>query len=239
MKNVISAVCDSQGDSALLEDTRDCLCRTFVVATSPHAGGPVRMRSFGTRQADPFPASIWQVARATSAAPTYFLPIEINGVLYGDGGTGWNNPTKEAIDEARSIWPDRHIGILLSLGTGLEDALCLNDTSKQVTKTIQTLLRKTSPKYSFRLAVAEYAVKCLTSCELVHQEVAQRSDVEILQGNYYRLNVSQGMSGFGLAEWEALGAMIALTEQYMNGADKRKEKQRIARLLRNPQHASQ
>jgi patatin-like phospholipase/acyl hydrolase len=197
------------------------------------------MRSFGTRDADPFPAYIWQVGRATSAAPTYFLPIEIDDVLYGDGGTGWNNPTKEAIAEARNIWPNRPIGILVSLGTGLEESLQLNNTSKEVPKIVQTLLRNTSPEHAFKLAVAEYAVKCLTSCELVHREVAEHCDREILEGNYFRLNVSQGMSSIGLAEWEKLGTMIALTNRYMESGDKKKEKRRIAELLRNPQRASQ
>ena len=141
--------------------TRRCPNIRFIFS---HAGGAVRMRSFGTRDADPFPACIWQVARATSAAPTYFLPIEIDDVLYGDGGTGWNNPTREAIAEARNIWSDRPIGVLVSIGTGLEEALQLNDTSKAVPGVVQALLRNTSPAHAFKLAVAEYAVKCITSC---------------------------------------------------------------------------
>lgn len=214
------------------------MCRTFVIATTLAAGGAVRMRSFGTRDADPFPACIWQVARATSAAPTYFLPIEINDVLYGDGGTGWNNPSKQAIEEARSIWPNRPIGILVSVGTGLEEALQLHDMSKKIPEVVQTILQNTSPEYAFKSAVADYAVDCLSSCELVHREVAERADREILEGNYFRLNVSQGMSKIGLADWEKLGNMIALTNRYMDNPDKKKEKRRIAELLRDPQRAS-
>jgi len=196
------------------------------------------MRSFRTRYADPFPACIWQVARATSAAPTYFVPITIDDVEYGDGGMGWNNPTKEAIAEARDIWPDRPIGILISIGTGLEEALQLNDARKEVPKVVQSLLQNTSPGHAFKLAVAEYAVKCVTSCELIHREVSQNPDREILEGNYYRLNVPQGMSAIGLAEWDKLGDMIALTNRYMDHGDMKKKKQRIAELLRDPQRAS-
>src|SRR5208282_867088 len=163
----------------------------------------------------------------------------IDDVLYSDGGAGWNNPTKEAIAEARNIWPNRPIGILVSLGTGLEESLQLNDTSKEVPKVVQSLLQNTSPQHAFKFAVAEYAVNCLTSCELVHREVAEHCDREILEGNYFRLNVSQGMSAIGLAEWEKLGTMIALTNRYMESGDKKEEKRRIAELLRNPQRASQ
>jgi predicted acylesterase/phospholipase RssA len=131
IKNIVATAVDGgQSPSMQLRDVRPDLCPTFVLATSLRAGGAVRMRSFRTRYADPFPACIWQVARATSAAPTYFLPITIDDVEYGDGGMGWNNPAKEAIAEARDIWPDRPIGILISIGTGLEEALQLNDASK-------------------------------------------------------------------------------------------------------------
>ena len=135
IKNVVAtAVIGGQSPSIQLKDSRTDLCRTFVVATSLHAGGAVKMRSYGTRDADPFPACIWQVGRATSAAPTFFAPIEIEDVLYGDGGTGWNNPTKEAISEARNIWPNRPIGIVISIGTGLEEALQLKDKSTQASQ---------------------------------------------------------------------------------------------------------
>ena len=39
-----------------------------------------------------FPATVWQAARATTSAPTFFLPIVISRVEYSDGGTGFNNP---------------------------------------------------------------------------------------------------------------------------------------------------
>jgi predicted acylesterase/phospholipase RssA len=134
------------------------------------------MRSFNTRDADAFPACIWQVGRATSAAPTFFLPIEIGDVLYGDGGTGWNNPTKEAVLEAHSIWPKRPIGILVSIGTGLEEALQLKDKATKLPDLAHMLLDNTSPKHAFQLAVAEYAVQCLTSCEMVHHEISEHPD---------------------------------------------------------------
>jgi hypothetical protein len=239
IKNIVAAApIDGQSPSTELKDPRTDLCRTFVVATSLHAGGPVRMRSFGTRDADPFPACIWQVGRATTAAPTFFLPIEIGDVLYGDGGTGWNNPTKEAILEAHSIWPNRPIGILISIGTGLEGPLQLKDKNTKLPELAQTLLNNTSPRRAFQLAVAEYAVQCLTSCEMVHREIAEHPERDILEGHYFRLNVIQGMSSIGLDEWDKLKAMIALTDRYMQHGEIKEPKRKIANLLRFPQRAS-
>src|SRR5947207_1639058 len=42
---------------------------------------------------------IWQVARATSAAPQYLKSIEIDGKNYDDGGFGFNNPAEIALLE--------------------------------------------------------------------------------------------------------------------------------------------
>jgi hypothetical protein len=239
IKNVVAtAPIGGQSPSIELKDPRPDLCRTFVVATSLDAGGAVRMRSFNTRDADAFPACIWQVGRATSAAPTFFLPIPIGDVLYGDGGTGWNNPTKQAVLEAHSIWPKRPIGIVVSIGTGLEEALQLKDKATKLPDLAHMLLDNTSPKHAFQLAVAEYAVQCLTSCEMVHREISEHPDRDILDGNYFRLNVLQGMSTIGLAEWDKLKTMTALTDRYMQHGEMKQPKRNIANLLRYPQRAS-
>jgi hypothetical protein len=235
---VANAVDGGQDPSSKLKDEHPQLCPTFVVATRLRAGAPVRMRSYGTPDDDAFEACIWQAGRATSAAPTFFLPITINHIRYGDGGMGWSNPAKEAILEARNKWPDRPIGILISIGTGLEDALALNDNSNAIPKISQTLLKNIFGKHAFKLAVAEYAVRCVTSCELVHQELSQDSGHDILQGNYFRLNVPQGMSRIGLAEWDKLEDMIALTDTYMDHGEVKKTRRRIAELLQDPRRAS-
>src|SRR5213078_4792779 len=94
-------------------------CKAFVVAVPTKAGGvPVRLRTYDTETDLAIPASIWQAARATSAALTYLPPIIIDDVEYCDGGFGWNNPVEEAIAEAHMLWPKRPIGCLVSVGTG-------------------------------------------------------------------------------------------------------------------------
>ena len=70
---------------------------------------------------------IWQIARATSAAPTYFRPIKIpkgnaeESVTFKDGGFGSNNPSEEAYNDVT----DNHggtsesMGPFISIGTGV------------------------------------------------------------------------------------------------------------------------
>jgi len=59
--------------------------------------------------------------RATSAAPTYFEPINanINGKIrtFVDGGVFVNNPAVSAYAEAKRIYPGEEI-LVISLGTG-------------------------------------------------------------------------------------------------------------------------
>jgi patatin-like phospholipase/acyl hydrolase len=63
------------------------------------------------------------VARATSAAPTYFEPLQLEWGPYGerafiDGGVHSNNPAMCAYIEARKIHPGENDFLVLSLGTG-------------------------------------------------------------------------------------------------------------------------
>lgn len=56
--------------------------------------GPVFLRSYqNPDEPSKFPnVKIWEAARATSAAPSFFSAMKINGYLMIDGGLGANNP---------------------------------------------------------------------------------------------------------------------------------------------------
>lgn len=56
--------------------------------------------------------------RATTAAPTVFKPVLMGGELYCDGGIVASNPSAVAIHEARTIFPDVPIEMVVSCGTG-------------------------------------------------------------------------------------------------------------------------
>jgi patatin-like phospholipase/acyl hydrolase len=88
------------------------------------------LRTYGASSHDPFRAKICEAAKVTSAAPTFFSPIKIDLVPYGDRGAGWNNPSREALNQANVIWPNRSIRCLISLGTGEEDPVQLLEGTK-------------------------------------------------------------------------------------------------------------
>lgn len=66
---------------------------------------------------DPEPWIMWHVARASSAAPTYFPPFVLQDNAYIDGGVAANDPSLWALAEARRLWPEDEIR-LVTVGTG-------------------------------------------------------------------------------------------------------------------------
>lgn len=68
---------------------------------------------------------MWQVARATSAAPTYFEPARLESTHSGDywalidGGVFANNPAACALVEARTQFPKARDFLVCSIGTGI------------------------------------------------------------------------------------------------------------------------
>ena len=56
--------------------------------------------------------------RASAAAPTVFKPVLMGGEMYCDGGIVASNPTAIGIHEARSLFPNIPIELVVSIGTG-------------------------------------------------------------------------------------------------------------------------
>lgn len=91
-----------------------------------------RMQFFRTTQARQFPYKdyyIRDIARATSAAPTYFEPAIISPVtiknedIFIDGGVGVNNPTISAVVYAIELYGIERPYFVLSIGCGSRDMM--------------------------------------------------------------------------------------------------------------------
>ncbi|PVI02430.1 hypothetical protein DM02DRAFT_701953 [Periconia macrospinosa] len=79
------------------------------------------------------------IARATSAAPTYFKPFTNSRTkeTFLDGAVYYNNPVRIANFESKLIWPDaegRHPDILLSIGTAYHEPRNENKKRKAAMK---------------------------------------------------------------------------------------------------------
>src|SRR5271154_5141880 len=79
-------------ENAVMADMGSDNVPTFVVATNAfHVDGPPTLfRSYQCQGYSPNQCAIWEAARATSAAPTFFKPIKIEisqpGSTFIDGG---------------------------------------------------------------------------------------------------------------------------------------------------------
>ena len=80
-----------------------------MCATSKQTGSTMILSSYPSerRGRDLFDVTtIWQAARATSAATSFFEPIVIGNEEFVDGATPANNPIMELWFEAYDAFPD-------------------------------------------------------------------------------------------------------------------------------------
>jgi uncharacterized protein len=98
------------GNSCLKDLSTDFLAVTYNMTND-------RPRFFSTSQEPEY--DVANVVRASSAAPTYFNPVEIEGQKYIDGGVVSNNPAMCAYAEAKNLYKTQASEMfVLSLGTG-------------------------------------------------------------------------------------------------------------------------
>ena len=235
-------------------------CPTFVVSTSGADGtGPVVLfRSYDSTREDADYCAIWEAARATSAAPSFFDPIIIRipppGGSYVDGGVRYDNPARLALDEARQIWPRIKRFSLISIGTGRQrNVEFVNiDQTQPPKKTSKTLFSKIVNKVpgsglvgtmkNTAAGVKELknvglaCVKLSTSSEPIHQELARSaiSSDPHLQFPYWRFNVETGMDSIGMEEWKASLRLGELTRLYMREVKAQEDKVACAQRLIEP-----
>ncbi len=162
--------------------------------------------------------TIVEAARATTAAPTFFKGIEFGDPIkqrYIDGGLGCNNPVRLVTVEARSLYPDRSISCVVSLGTGVANVIGM-ERPDAFQKLLPTDL----------IAVLKGIA---TDCERISEQIAQDLGQSIL---YCRLNVDQGLQEVSLAEWDKLSNVQLHTVQYLQKYDVGKRVNQLVEVLK-------
>lgn len=105
-----------------LQQDRSLIVFSFVSVIRAEDSSPTVLRSYTSgilhNRLHPY-CTIWQAARATSAASTFFEPITIgpSGQKFIDGALRHNNPINLIERESKNLWPndDR---LILSIGSG-------------------------------------------------------------------------------------------------------------------------
>ncbi|KAK0489844.1 FabD/lysophospholipase-like protein [Armillaria luteobubalina] len=163
---------------------------------------------------------IWEAARATTAAPTFFKAIKITGPSgfgpdYVGADLGFNNPTKEVRGETKQCFgPNQRIGMLVSIGTGHP-----SPGGFQKPKGIERDLP---------LELIRVLQRITTDCESVADELAK----EYGSGDtFFRFNVLHGAEGVSLDEWKKMSEVMAHMSSYLRGPEVSREIDRVVACL--------
>ena len=183
-----------------------------------NANIPVLFRTYPSRETHSG-CKIWEAARATSAAPTFFKRIEIGrGQPFIDGGLGRNNPSRVVLHEANTVFRARPIGCLVSIGTGQAEIISIEKPG---------FLQQVVPTN-----VIEALKAILSDCEATHEEM--RRLFANSPNTYFRLNVEQGMQGIELSEWEKLAHVEVHTMQYMKKEEVDEKLTLVVNAIKSP-----
>lgn len=147
---------------------------------------------------------IWQVTRATTAAPFYFemLKTVVNDVemSFKDGGIRENNPSGAAISEFHALYEGRASSpaVLLSVGTGRPNQVHDGFAAPWPTTIGRFPLVS---KFLEKRAVVQNLLIKYTEGEKQHKQTREHAKGEHTW--YKRLNVSKGFEDMPLDHWEA------------------------------------
>jgi predicted acylesterase/phospholipase RssA len=242
IKTIVSQKCPSRDPEELMNDSsveQSCpTCVTtnyrmsfakvklysyrFVCAQSAHTftgNIPVVFRTYSSPDEPAAECKIWEAARATSAAPTFFKRIKIGDGLsaevFIDGGLGRNNPTGILLEEAQVLFPSRKVACVVSIGTGQVKTINIPRPS---------VIQRIIPS-----KVAKATVAIATDCEATNQEMLKRFSTT--PGVYFRFNVDQGMQAIKLGAWERLTEVKAHTRNYRRHEEVRAKLGEVVQVL--------
>lgn len=165
---------------------------------------PVLFRTYESPNETSILCKVWEAARATSAAPTFFKRIEIGprnrAEPFIDGGLGRNNPTAQVLEEAEGVYPTEKIACIVSIGTGRANVIDMPNPN--------FFQRTLVP-----IGVINAVVAIATDCEEAAQQMEKR--FKYWPNVYFRFNVEQGLQKVKLGDWDKMGEVAALTKHYM------------------------
>jgi len=131
---------------------------------------------------------IWNVARATSAAPTYFNSIEMGEKTFLDGGIGANNPSFVALREIMQMEENTRPCLFVSIGTGRSEGEG-NIGEPIPRRGLRKLMR-------LKNIFQNYAL----NSEIIHEAIAFTTLAARI--HYHRFNVTGALSDIELDEWK-------------------------------------
>jgi predicted acylesterase/phospholipase RssA len=190
------------------------------VNTTPGSRNPAE----GSRNPGSFRVLQRYALRASTAAPTVFKPVMMGGEMYCDGGIVASNPSAIAIHEARNIFPNVPIELVVSIGTG------------------GFLEQKSEPRIGWDGIIGQI-VNSATDGEQIHhilQDILGDGGTTrvgrsfVSNTRYMRFNPTLGLPDefpIDVTDPEKLAQIKTITKSYMNEPEQQQMLQDLADLL--------
>lgn len=226
LEQTVQRLVRDQDKGSLLRDARprDAKGRAFVCAMPEQRHREtVRLRTYDIA-GDRYPnVLIYEAARATTAATTYFRPMSIRDdegreEAFVDAALGTNNPISLCLEEAAELYgKQRTLGCLVSLGTG----------SRHVE--MQPHGGRLIRKFRFLWSTIKLIKEIGTDSEKDHERM--RIKFADFEDTYFRLNVDGGAQGIELSDWKKIGELKERTRLYLQNPEVRKSIEDLADVL--------
>ncbi|CAO5677101.1 MAG: hypothetical protein HEEMFOPI_01267 [Holosporales bacterium] len=179
----------------LVKETKikDLITCVGITATNANTCAP---RTFRSDKIEDHEYLARDVARATSAAPTYFPPAIINRESFCDGGVGRNNPARDGLMIARERYPGRPIR-LISIGTG-------HTPTYEETRNVE---KKCIPCWVKKVIEMDFAVQ--------DRATDASLNVELTENSYARINVLLTEEQMAMDNPDNVEGLKITTENYL------------------------
>ena len=181
---------------------------------------PELLRSYPAPGRDAIKCEIWEAARATSAAPTFFKEIKIKHsegatLRFVDGGLKCNNPVAILMEEAEKVFGGNQIlGCIVSLGCGVKPAIGVQKPTGYQKVLFVGMLK----------ALGDIATDCQLVADSTARRFRERPDY------YYRLD-APNIGQLSLAEWDAMNDMVSHTRSYCEDPGVSKSIDQVVEIL--------
>ena len=216
------------GEYILCDNDEARSTNAFVCAIpAANMAHPRLFRSYAVQENASTNCKIWEAARATTAAPTFFKHMTIiddTGARedFLDGGLRFNNPAQLVLDEAMTIFGGASkLGCLVSIGTGHPGTMGLSQPDA-----FQKILRTEMVGVLKQIA---------TNCEKTAHELAGRFRQS--PDRYFRYSVSHGVGNISLEEWKRMNEVQTHTKAYMEEIEVSGSIKKVVEILCQPPEA--
>ncbi|KAK4151190.1 hypothetical protein C8A00DRAFT_17376 [Chaetomidium leptoderma] len=231
LQEAVEGIVKQRGRGERMRDPENPPKGKVVVCVMPSncIGKPRLVRSFSGDPGDDDQwdkdIAIWEAARATTAASSFFKPQKLGSgataQTYIDAAIGVNNPVVSLLDEAvKEFGSGRRLGCVVSIGTGTRD-IQLGRALSGIRNFVQ------GPRFYIHLI--KTLKSTATDAEDAHRQLQSR--LLPFPGSYYRFNVPEAAEAVGLHHYKKMPVLKSLTAEYLGREEIATQVRKIAEGL--------